>query len=157
MSRRLWTPDDDFLLAVLWMGELHRFEIAEHMGRSVQSILCRVTELGLKRGRPDAWPDREHALLAHMWREGKSCKVIANELFDRFGRECTPAIVKKHALKLGLPPLRQNRNLKKGALRVNVGPKIYEAVNRRAFAKRETVSMYVRKLILRDLGHGMDI
>lgn len=95
------------------------------------------------------WSDAERATFKRLWGEGTNIKVIAREL----GRP--PSAIKAQRKHMNLPPRR--RPMVEGAkrsveVRVYLSPKVASRLGARSMQASQSMSSYIRTLIMRDLG-----
>lgn len=90
------------------------------------------------------WTLEEKVTFANKWKRGEAIKQIAFDL----GKSINA--VKKQRVAMKLPPRRTGD--KDHQLRINVNDKDWEAMKKRASARRQTTSDYIRHLIRIDIG-----
>lgn len=98
---RFWTPREDETLRKCYRERLSRKVISERLGRSVQAIGCRASDLGLSRPCGKPWSQADSDAIAKQWKDG-SPTAIGVEL-----NRSINAVVGK-AYRMGLEPKKKS-------------------------------------------------
>jgi predicted HicB family RNase H-like nuclease len=94
----------------------------------------------------DLWTQDDKNKLTGKWNRGEAIKQIAHDL----GKSVSG--VKNMRRTLGLPARRTGD--KEFQLRINVNKDVHDEMGKRAMDRRQSVSDYVRMLVIRDIGHS---
>jgi plasmid maintenance system antidote protein VapI len=102
MKKRKWTKDEIWYLRVNWHKKLTR-EIAEHLGRSENSINCRAWRLKLSRKARSHWSPYDDILLKRKYEEEN---LSVEEVCELMGR--SKGGLHARRIRLGIPSKKPN-------------------------------------------------
>ena len=94
----------------------------------------------------ERWTAQEIKTLRDGWHRGVNIKQLSHDC-DR-----TIYAIKKKRAELKLPPRRKGN--RKRQLKVSVSEDDYREMGKRAMERRQSISDYIRYLILRDIGRA---
>lgn len=116
MHGREWTKEDDYELKAKY-GAMRNRELASITGRSMDSIIGRAGQLGLRKSGNDPIRAQCEAIVAEMAGRGESVKVIINALPRRYSDTWVRQAIKRmgvHEEWVSASTTRSNLSSRKG-------------------------------------------
>lgn len=116
MHGREWTKEDDYELKAMY-GTMSNRALASIAGRSMNSIIGRAGQLGLRKGGNDPIRGQCEAIVAEMADKGESVKAIISALPRRYSDPWVRQAIKRmgvHEEWVGASTIRGNLSARNG-------------------------------------------